>query len=80
METRTLEIVLQRSDRSLVAQLTVPYPPPTAVSYGGQQWHRTSGLGLGEPIVYQPDRAFVRPATQEEPMPRLGIVRSRRRR
>lgn len=80
MGTRTLEIVLQQLDKRFVARLTVPYPPPAAVSYGGQEWHRTSGFGVEEPAVYQPDRPFVRPPTQEEPMPKFANNPSRSRR
>ena len=80
METRTVEIVLEQSDGHLTARLTVRYPPPPAVSYAGQHWHRTRGFSPGEPAVYQPDCPFARPATQEQPIPKLapGVSPTRR--
>jgi hypothetical protein len=79
MDSRTVDVTLQSSDGRLTAKLTVNYPPPAALSYGGQQWHRAGGFGSAD-AVYRPDRPFARPATQEEPLSPTAHVLGRRRR
>jgi hypothetical protein len=80
METRTVDVLLQQNDGRLVARLTVRYPPPAAMSYAGQQWHRTGGSGSGD-AVYKADRPFARPVSTEEPrLPPQFAYGARRRR
>ena len=78
METRTVDVLLQHADGRLAARLTVRYPPPPALAYAGQQWHRTGGFGPGD-AVYRADRPFARPPTGEERLPTLAAVARRRR-
>lgn len=75
METRTVEVMLQHGDGRTVARLTVRYPPPAALGYAGQQWHRIGGSG---DAVYRPDQPFMRPGTQEVPLPPSPTARRRR--
>ena len=79
MDGRTVYVTLQHFDGRLAAKLTVVYPPPVALDYGGQQWRRTGGFGSND-AVYRPDRPFARPATEEEPVPRIVLDPGRRRR
>ena len=79
MDGRTVDVTLQHFDGRMAARLTVNHPPPAALEYGGQQWHRNGGLGSDD-AVYRPERPFARPATEEEPVPRLTLDPGRRRR
>ena len=79
MDGRTVYVTLQHFDGRLAARLTVNYPPPAALEYGGQQWHRNGGFGADD-AVYRPDRPFARPATEEVPFPPLAVNPHRRRR
>ena len=79
MDGRTVEVMLQHVDGRLAAKLTVVYPPPVALDYGGQQWRRTGGFGFDD-AVYRPDHPFARPATAEEPIPHVILDPGRRRR
>lgn len=76
MDGRTVDVTLQHFDGRFAAKLTVHYPPPAALAYGGQLWRRTGGFGSSD-AVYRPDRPFARPATTEE---RLIVEPDRRRR
>jgi hypothetical protein len=79
MDGRTVDVTLQHFDGRLAARLTVVYPPPLALEYGGQQWYRTGGFGSDD-AVYRPEHPFARPATEEEPIPRMVLDPGRRRR
>ena len=72
METRTVDVLLQRPDGTLVARLTVNYPLPAMMSYAGQQWLRTISGGA---TVYQADRPSARPPADVPLDLRRQIVR-----
>jgi len=75
MDGRTVDVILQHFDGRFAAKLTVHFPPPAALAYGGQLWRHTGGFGSRD-VVYRPERPFVRPAPREE---RLIVEPFRRR-
>jgi hypothetical protein len=79
METRTVDVLLHQFDGKLAARLTIAFPPPSALTYGGRQWRRTGGNGNND-AIYQPERPFTPPDRPEEaivPRPFVMRVRSR---
>lgn len=78
MDTRTVDVVLQRQDGRVVARLTVGYPAPQALAYGGEPWHRADGFGIRD-AVYHPDAPFRRPPAREQRLPVSAAAPRRRR-
>jgi hypothetical protein len=78
MDGRTVDVTLQNLDGRLAAKVTVVYPPPATLNYGGQRWQRSGGYGPDD-AVYRPERPFARPATAEVSVPRVVLDPGRRR-